>query len=138
MPPGADLDAHGKPMLGSDGKPRICKVVKPVYGLPQSGRRLQRKIFPWFIENMGMRQLDDSDGCVFVKDGLPNNETFAIGVYVDNLQIVHSAKLDSDGNALDPDSFYAKFTSKLKEDWNVVDEGPMDDLLGMQLSLIHI
>ena len=132
MPPGADLDAHGKPVLGSDGKPRICKVVKPVYGLPQSGRRLQRKIFPWFIETMGMRQLDDSDGCVFVKDGLPNNETFAIGVYVDNLQIVHSAKLDADGNALDPDSFYAKFTSKLKEDWNVVDEGPMDDLLGMQ------
>ena len=47
------------------------------------------------------------------------------------MQIVHSTELDSDGNALDSNSFYAKFMSKLRDDWDIVDEGPMADLLGI-------
>ena len=58
---------------------------------------------------------------------------FACGVYVDNLQIVHSAKLNDDGTPVDPNSFYAKFTSDLQAEWDVLDEGDMDDLLGMQV-----
>ena len=81
---------------------------------------------------MGLRQLDDSDSCVFVYDDPAGLETFAVGIYVDNLQIVHSAALDNDGNALDSNSFYARFMSKLREDWDVVDEGPMEDLLGVE------
>ena len=45
---------------------------------------------------MGLRQLDDSDDCVFVYDDPDNLETFALGIYVDNMQIVHSAILNED------------------------------------------
>jgi len=62
---------------------------------------------------MGLRQLDDSDDCVFVYDDPDGKEIFAIGIYVDNLQIVHSAELDEDGIPLDSSSFYAKFLDRL-------------------------
>ena len=45
-PPGKETQAG----LGSDGLPRICKVKKPIYGMAQAGRRWQRSIFPWFID----------------------------------------------------------------------------------------
>ena len=117
---------------GTEEKDHIIRVDKPIYGIPQAGRRLQRQIFPWFTETMKMRQLDDSDDCIFVYDDPDGIETFTVGVYVDNLQIVHSALLDADGQAVDPKSFYAKFSTQLTRDWEVVDEGPMDDLLGIQ------
>ena len=60
---------------------------------------------------MGLRQLDDSDDCVFVFDGPNNKEIFAIGIYVDNLHIVHSAEVGDDGNPVDSNSFYAKSLS---------------------------
>ena len=50
---------------------------------------------------------------------------------MDNLQIVHSAALDENGDAIDGNSFYSKFMSRLRKDWDVVDEGPMSDLLGI-------
>ena len=81
-------------MIGSDGRPKVCVVTKPIYGIPQAGRRLQRKIFPWCVDVMGLRQLDDSDDCVFVWDDPAGKETFAVGIYVDNMQIVHSAELN--------------------------------------------
>ena len=80
---------------------------------------------------MGLRQLDDSDDCVFVWDDPDGKETFAVGIYVDNLQIVHSAALDADGNAVDASSFYSRFITQLRKDWEIVDEGPMTDLLGI-------
>ena len=82
---------------------------------------------------MGLRQLDESDSCVFVYDDPTGKEIFAVGIYVDNLQIVHSAELDEQGEAIDPDSFYAKFVSRLRSDWDVIDEGPMSDLLGVEV-----
>ena len=121
----------GSNVIGSDGLPQVCMVTKPIYGMPQAGRRLQRKVFPWCTDVMGLRQLDDSDDCVFVWDDPNGNEIFAVGIYVDNLQIVHSAVLDDDGEATDRSSFYAKFIAQLRADWDVVDEGPMTDLLGI-------
>ena len=41
---------------------------------------------------------------------------------------MHSAELDSDGEASDPESFYAVFMSLLRADWDVVDEGEMTDI----------
>lgn len=123
----------GSEKTGPDGRPLICRVEKPIYGIPQAGRRLQRRIFPWCIDVMHLRQLDESDDCVFVYDDPERKETFAVGIYVDNLQIVHSAELDDDGEAIDPNSFYAKFVKQLRTDWDVIDEGPMTDLLGIEV-----
>ena len=68
----------GSNVIGPDGLPMICMVVKPIYGIPQAGRRLQRKIFPWCVDVMGLRQLDDSDDCVFVWDDPEGKEHFAM------------------------------------------------------------
>ena len=121
----------GSNLVGSDGQPMICVITKPIYGIPQAGRRLQRKIFPWCIDVMKLRQLDDSDDCVFVWDDPSGKEIFSIGIYVDNMQIVHSAELNESGDAVDADSYYAKFMKQLRADWDIVDEGPMTDLLGI-------
>ena len=125
MPPGHEE-------FDENGVPYCLRIDKPIYGMPQAGRRLQRQIFPW-LEQQGGRRLDDSDGCVFVFDNLPNGEILALGVYVDNLQLVHSAKLKADGTPLDPNSFYAKFVERLQKDWDVEDEGEMVDLLGIEV-----
>ena len=60
MPPGYEqYDESGRPF-------KLC-ICKPIYGIPQAGRRFQRKIFPWLREQ-GMRQLDESDSSVWVYD----------------------------------------------------------------------
>jgi hypothetical protein len=64
----------------SDGNAYLLKVVKPIYGIPQAGRRFQRRVFPWMVGTMGLRQLDDSDSCIFVYDDPSGKETFVIGV----------------------------------------------------------
>ena len=126
MPPGYEK-------YDDAGKPYVCKILKPIYGIPQAGRRLQRKVFPWMVEAMKLRQLDDSDACVFVYDDPRGLEHLAIGVYVDNLQVVHSAKLDENGDAVDKSSKYHEFITQLRKDWDIVDEGPMVDLLAIEV-----
>ena len=69
---------------------------------------------------------------MFVYDDPAGKETFILGCYVDNFQIVHSVELDGKGQPTDHSSFYAKFRAQLLKDWEVVDEGPMTDLLGIQ------
>ena len=44
-PPGYESD-H----LDSDGRPMVCEVRKPVYGMAQAGRRWQRSLYPWLRE----------------------------------------------------------------------------------------
>ena len=75
--------------------------------------------------------LDDSDGCVFIYDDPLGTETFAVGIYVDNLQIVHFAELDSSHQSeeLLLQKFYATTSQGLGY---IVDEGPMEDLLGIE------
>eukprot|EP00965_Chrysotila_dentata_P124437 4112851-Pleurochrysis_carterae.AAC.2 len=35
----------GYSAYGADGRPRICRVEKPIYGMAQAGRRWQRSLF---------------------------------------------------------------------------------------------
>eukprot|EP00965_Chrysotila_dentata_P100581 3323973-Pleurochrysis_carterae.AAC.1 len=53
----------GYETIGPDGKTRICRVVKPIYGMAQAGRRWQGSLFPW-LTSWGFRQ-SHSDPCVF-------------------------------------------------------------------------
>eukprot|EP00965_Chrysotila_dentata_P029088 967282-Pleurochrysis_carterae.AAC.1 len=39
----------GYATLGADGRPRVCRVVKPIYGMAHAGRRWQRSPFPWLL-----------------------------------------------------------------------------------------
>ena len=47
--------------------------------------------------------------------------------------MVHSADLDDSGDAIDKSSFYHRFSEQLRRDWDVVDEGPMVDLLAIEV-----
>ena len=44
------------------------------------------------------------------------------------------AELDSNGDAIDQNSYYAKFMLQLqlRKDWDIIDEGRMEDLLGIE------
>jgi len=108
------------------GQPQIAKIVKPIYGMSQAGRRWQRTLFPW-LKELGFVQLD-GDTSVFRKklpdvDGVPGEELI-VGVYVDDLCVCHGAE--------GPGSLYADFVSKLFERWEVEDEGSLNDLLGIE------
>ena len=55
----------------------------------------------------------------------------------DNLQIVHSAKLASTPERGPEGRYYNAFVDRLRKDlWEVVDEGPMEDLLGIEVDYL--
>ena len=136
---GEDVYCHqpvGYPVFDKDGTPMVAKVQKPIYGIQQAGRRLQRKLFDWLKSpELGFKQLDDSDPCVFTRE-CPDGERLVIGCYVDNLQIVHSAVLDANGRG-PHGCVYNSFLDAINRDWKVVDEGPMEDLLGIEIDYLE-
>jgi len=115
---------------GADGQPRVCKVLKPIYGMAQAGRRWQRSLFPWLLEQ-GFTAMH-ADACVFHKTSTistpkgPREETVYVGVYVDDLTITY--KYD------EPYSLYSTFTKAMVARWKVEDEGDIEDLLGVEFS----
>ena len=120
----------GYPSFDDEGEPMVARIEKPIYGIQQAGRRLQRRFFAW-LKARGFKSLDDSDPCIWKLEA-DGGEILTLGVYVDNLQIVHSAKLDSAGRGPEGCA-YNDFVDALAADWEVLDEGPMDDLLGIEV-----
>eukprot|EP00965_Chrysotila_dentata_P257101 6212767-Pleurochrysis_carterae.AAC.3 len=60
------LSPPGYETIGSDGRACVCKVVKPIYGMAQAGRRWQRSLFPWLLQ-WGFTQCS-TDPCVFTAE----------------------------------------------------------------------
>eukprot|EP00965_Chrysotila_dentata_P169197 5587607-Pleurochrysis_carterae.AAC.1 len=92
--------------------------------MAQAGRRWQRTLFPWLME-YGFTQCA-SDPCVFTLNDDATSERLILGCYVDDLFILHSG--DERG------SLYARFTDALSGRWNVEDEGPVSDLLNVEIT----
>ena len=100
--------------------------------MAQAGRRWQRTIFPWLTDPaQGFTQLR-SDTCVFYRtetvttpDG-PRVERLIVGCYVDDLFVLSSHD--------DEYSLYHAFTLALQHDWDVEDEGAINDLLNVEIS----
>ena len=120
----------GREEFDAKGRAKIARVQKPIYGIQQAGRRLQRKLFEW-VTSLGFVALDDSDPCIFTLP-LTSGEVLTIGIYVDNLQIVHSVNVNSDGRGPEGCA-YNEFMDALASKWEVTDEGPMEDLLGIEV-----
>ena len=122
-PPGP----HGK--IGSDGRQRVWKVRKPVYGMAQAGRRWQRTLFPWLTQ-WGLKSCS-ADPCVFMRKETiqtpngPREDILLVGCYVDDLFILY--------NNGDEHSLYHKFTTDLQKRWSVDDEGEVSDLLNVEM-----
>eukprot|EP00965_Chrysotila_dentata_P143639 4746111-Pleurochrysis_carterae.AAC.1 len=94
--------------------------------MAQAGRRWQRSLFPW-LQQWGFQQCA-SDPCVFTisrdVDGV--EQRLILGCYVDDLFTLYSHG--------DPDSLYERFTSDLAKRCNVEDEGPICDLLNVDIA----
>ena len=130
----------GHPSTGSDGREQVLKVIKPIYGMAQAGRRWQRTLYPWmeewcaksdhFADASFTRLFADSN--VFTCKRTVNTPTgkreehLIIGVYVDDCFILYSHD--------DEYSLYHRFTADLASRWKVDDEGPVSDLLGVEIS----
>jgi hypothetical protein len=114
------------------GKETVLRVEKPIYGMAQAGRRWQRTIFPYILRH-GFKATE-SDPCVFIRRETvktpsgPREETLIIGSYVDDLFTLFSHD--------DKYSLYHNFTKRLVADWKVEDEGPIADLLNIEIDRI--
>ena len=122
-PPG-----EGYATIGKDGLPMVCKIVKPVYGMAQAGRRWQRTLYPW-LEEYGFTQLSPDSSVFTLKRTMDaptgkREETLHLGAYVDDLCVLYEHD--------DKYSLYHDFTTKLQERWKVEDEGDLHDLLGIE------
>lgn len=116
----------------ADGQPMCCRIVKPVYGMAQAGRRWQRSLFPW-LEEFGLAP-SAHDSCLFHMErdyvdpatGHTVRDRLLVGVYVDDLACGY--KYSGAG------SLYADFVTALQARWKVEDEGELSDLLGVDFS----
>ena len=127
-PPGHDKTAE-------DGLAPVYKVLKPVYGMAQAGRRWQRSLFPWLLGEgpaEGNLTQSESDPSVFYSrratktPGGKRDETLIVGVYVDDLFILFSHS--------DTWSLYLRFIKVLTKRWDVEDEGAVSDLLNVEIT----
>ena len=112
----------GHVVKGSDGSDRIAVVQKPIYGMKQAGRRLQRKLFPWFKqwENGKLTQLY-ADSCVFIaREG---DDIIIIGVFVDDCCVLYKHET--------PGSLFDRFSKAFFDTWEAEDEGELSDLLNI-------
>lgn len=101
---------------GQEGK--VCKLLKPLYGLKQSGREWY-KIFDAFItDNGGVRT--PADPCVYVF-GKGKDRVIMI-IYVDDL-ILASKNIKS----------MEIIKSKMKSTFEMVDLGQINDILGINV-----
>ena len=103
------------------GRPMVCKVTKPIYGMAQAGRRWQRSLYPW-LQSFGFTRLH-SDPNVFRL--VRGEETLIIGCYVDDMFTLHSHQ--------GPGTLYAEFIDSLNARWEVEDEGEIRDLLNVEI-----
>ena len=129
----------GHATLGADGRQQVLKVVKPIYGMAQAGRRWQRSLYPW----MEAWRSDDGDNAAsftrlfsdtnvfFCRHEVDTptgkrSEFLIVGVYVDDQFVLYSHD--------DQYSLYSKYTSALRDRWAVEDEGEVSDLLGVDIT----
>ena len=113
-------------MKGSDGLERIAVVQKPIYGMKQAGRRLQRKLIPWFSqwENGKLAQLY-VDSWVFI--AREDDDILIIGVFVDDCCVLYKH-----GTA---GSLFDRFSKAFFEEGEAEDEGELSDLLNIHYNV---
>eukprot|EP00965_Chrysotila_dentata_P042900 1424574-Pleurochrysis_carterae.AAC.1 len=89
--------------------------------MAQAGRRWQRSLFPWLLQ-FGFTQCK-SDPCVFTMTRTISgvDHRLVLGCYVDDLFTLYSHE--------GAGSLYA-----LTKRWNVEDEGPVSDLLNVDIT----
>ena len=75
--------------------------MKPLYGMVQAGRRFQRALFTWLLD-YGFTRCH-ADPCVFTLNNADGHDRLILGIYVDDVMVLHSSKAS--------DSAYERFRS---------------------------
>lgn len=104
--------------VNKDHPNKVCKLQKALYGLKQSGREWNQKLDE-VIQAIGFKRCQ-SDTCVYVMRKGQNINIIA--VYVDDILLAFS-----DESAL------RKIKQEICEQFDVVDKGPVDYFLGMEI-----
>lgn len=97
---------------------KVCRLLKPLYGLKQSGREWYKKLNSYLVENGG--ECTPADPCVYVF-GKGENRVIII-IYVDDLILASKTlqKLES-------------IKAKLKSAFKMVDLGQISNILGINV-----
>lgn len=97
---------------------KVCKLIKPLYGLKQSGREWYKTFSKYVISIGGKRTM--ADPCLYVFD--EGDDRVIVLIYVDDL-ILASKKLKR----------LELIKSKLKSAFKMMDLGPIHDILGINV-----
>eukprot|EP00965_Chrysotila_dentata_P086722 2862437-Pleurochrysis_carterae.AAC.1 len=94
--------------------------------MAQAGRRWQRSFFPW-LRDWGFTQCS-LDPCVFTTQREVDGrlQQLVVSCYMDDLFTLYSEN--------GPGSLYESCTSDLAARWNVEDQGPVSDLLNVDIT----
>eukprot|EP00965_Chrysotila_dentata_P166268 5489172-Pleurochrysis_carterae.AAC.3 len=92
--------------------------------MAEAGRRRQRSFFLWLLE-FGFTQCNPIHACSLCLRPSKACTKLTLGCYVDNLLTLYT----HDGAK----SLYSKFIDALTQRWNVEDEGPITDLLNVDI-----
>lgn len=97
---------------------KVCKLLRPLYGLKQSGREWHQKLRTC-LNSIGL-QHSETEPCVFV--GKIHDETVIVVVYVDDL-LIASRNLKA----------LKTVKSKMSEKFKMKDLGQVTEILGMRI-----
>jgi hypothetical protein len=102
-----------------DGTNKVCKLLRPLYGLKQSGAIWNKKLNSEFL-NLGFTRLI-ADQCVYIR----RNELgiVIIAVHVDDMTILAS-----------DDTLMSQAKAELGSKFDVQDLGPVRQILGMEVT----
>ena len=97
---------------------KVCKLIKPLYGLKQSGREWYKTFDKYVTNNGGKRTM--ADPCLYVF-GEGDNRVIML-IYVDDI-ILASKRIEK----------LETVKTKLKTAFKMVDLGPIHDILGINV-----
>ena len=82
----------------------VCKLIRSIYGLPQSARNWYKKIYDDFIK-LGFKQ-SYQDPCVFTKINDKTGDTIILGIFVDDIIILSNNAKQKDELVADLERIY--------------------------------
>lgn len=98
---------------------KVCKLKKALYGLKQAGREWNSKL-DQVLRRIGFKSCN-ADTCVYIMNS--NNTINIIAVYVDDILLACSDY-----------TILIKLKQKISEQFEIVDKGPVDYFLGMEIT----
>ena len=111
---------EGISAVDEHGRQKVCRVIKPIYGMKQAGHLWHRALNDYLVNRAGFSRCS-ADPCVyFRRDDF--ERTLVIGTYVDDLTICSN----------DP-AYREEFVSDLGKEFSITDEGPLADVVNIQI-----